>query len=276
MLNVVLLLSAVCFWVCNILGIVLITEDIKGDNFNQANWKSLDSTYLAQQWEFRRGLAPLLQASSIFNAAAWLLMLVPILQLTFHLSKGGKRKVGVHTAIASFSIVACFTEVTSRILFFGAWGSASQVSTDFNLDNWVSNGDAMGWKSLEVSWQITYGLLRWIDAFEWICLFAILTLLYFSIGTQSSAQRKLPMWWARLGVIIAFLSIIDFTADLLPLNQYVGFARFSIIVALFNSMIMLPGWLCSLSYYLPEALLKEAVDEEQGRRGKKPTGGQLS
>lgn len=69
------------------------------------------------------------------------------------------------------------------------------------------------------------------------------------------------MWWARLGVIIAFLAIVDFTADLLPSNQYVSFARFSIIVALFNSMIMLPIWLCSLGYYLPGALKQESEEK---------------
>lgn len=163
MLHISCVLSALCFWVSNILGIVLITEDVKQDNFNEASWKSLDSEYLTKQWDFRRSIAPLLQSASIFNAAAWLLMLVPILQLTFSLSRGGKRKIAVHLAIAAFSIVACFTEVTSRILFFGAWGSASQVSREFNLDSWVSNGDKMGWKSLEVSWQITYGKICELD-----------------------------------------------------------------------------------------------------------------
>eukprot|EP00546_Thalassionema_frauenfeldii_P004101 CAMPEP_0178925362 /NCGR_PEP_ID=MMETSP0786-20121207/17869_1 /TAXON_ID=186022 /ORGANISM="Thalassionema frauenfeldii, Strain CCMP 1798" /LENGTH=167 /DNA_ID=CAMNT_0020600233 /DNA_START=89 /DNA_END=589 /DNA_ORIENTATION=+ len=167
MVNNACVLSAVCFIASNILGIAFVAKDMYGGDFNETRWQSLDSSYLTKLWEFRRAAAPFFQASSILNAFAWLFLLVPIFQLSFILSRGGKRKIGIHTTIAVFAIVACFTEVISRVLFFGAWGSVDGISSSFNLNDWVSTGDQMGWKSMEISWLITQGLLRCIDAFEW-------------------------------------------------------------------------------------------------------------
>lgn len=112
------------------------------------------------------------------------------------------------------------------------------------------------WVLLPSALTLFQGLLRWIDAFEWLCLFAILTLIYFSIGTQEKKYRQFPLWWARLGLFIALLSIVDFCADLVYLQQHTILARYSILVAIFNTILMLPIWLLSLSHYLPKAILK--------------------
>jgi hypothetical protein len=87
----------------------------------------------------------------------------------------------------------------------------------------------------------------WVDAFEWIALFCILILLYFSVGTQTRENRKISMSWARMGLIIAFLTFIDFSADVLRLEEWETFSKLAVAVSIFNSVIMLPSWLLYLS-----------------------------
>lgn len=96
--------------------------------------------------------------------------------------------------------------------------------------------------------------MLWVDAFEWICLFGILVLLYFSIGTQLPEQRVLPLWWARLGLFIAFMAFVDFAADLLRLEEFRTFAEFAIAIAIINTCILLPIWLLCLSCYLDKTM----------------------
>lgn len=256
-------ISTACFILSNILGIAYVAKGMYS-GYNEELWQALDSDYLTKLWEYRRSASPLYHQSSVLNAFAWLFLLVPILQLSFTLSRNGKRKVGIHIAIAIFAIVGCFTEVTSRTLFLGAWSSAEEISSSFNLDSWVSknSGDQIGWKSFEISWLITQGLLRWIDAFEWVCLFSFLTLIYLSVGFQEKKFRKFPMWWARLGLFIALFAIVDLCADLLYLQQHIVLARYSILVGILNTILLLPIWLISLSHYLPIAISQIKAEEE--------------
>lgn len=256
MINYACLISAVCFIVSNSLGIAVIVKDINWTTFDNTKWKSLDPNYLIELWDYRSSVMPLFQGASILDAFGWLFMTVPIIQLAWALSYGGKRLTGMHLAIAAFAVVACFTEVTSRLLLLGAWGSANQVSTSFNLDSWVgsSSQDLVGWRALEVNWMVVEGLLQWVDAFEWICLFSILTLVYISVGTQLEEARKLPMWWARLGLFISFLTIINFIADLLRLEEWMSFAKFSVFVAIVNTLVLLPAWLVYLAFSLHKIL----------------------
>lgn len=256
MVNYACLISAVCFIVSNSMGISVIVKDINWTGFDNSKWKSLDPNYLIELWDYRSSVMPLFQAASLFDAFGWLFMTVPIIQLAWALSYGGKRLTAMHTAIAAFAIIACFTEVTSRLLFLGSWGSAHEIYTSFNLENWVgsTSQDLAGWRSLEVNWMVVEGLLQWVDAFEWICLFSILTLVYISVGTQMEEARKLPMWWARIGLLISFLTIIDFTSDLLHLEEWVSFAKFSVFIAIANTLVLLPIWLVYLAFSLHKIL----------------------
>mmetsp|Transcript_1132 Transcript_1132/g.1665 ORF Transcript_1132/g.1665 Transcript_1132/m.1665 type:complete len:293 (-) Transcript_1132:45-923(-) len=253
------LISAFCFIVSNALGIAVVVENVVYRDFDSVLWKALDSEYIRETWDFRRSIAPLQATSNIFNAAAWLAFSLPVLQLSWTLSRGGKRKVGVHTAIAVLCIAGSMGELVSRLFMFGAFGSASWISNSFNLDKWTNDqgsgsNDMIGWKCLEVSWMLIEGLLLWIDAFEWICLFGILVLLYFSVGTQLKEHRTLPLWWARTGLFIAFLAFVDFAADLLRLEEFRTFAEFAIVIAIVNTCVLLPLWLIVLSCHLHKTL----------------------
>merc|ERR1711862_1009974 len=99
------------------------------------------------------------------------------------------------------------------LFILGVYGNASFMAESFNLDNW-GTGQMIGWKTLEVSWLIVEGLLIWVDALEWICLCGICILLYNSIGSQTAEQRTFPLWWARVGLVIALLSFAAFCIDI--------------------------------------------------------------
>merc|ERR1711937_608242 len=95
---------------------------------------------------------------------------------------------------------------------------------------------------------ILHGMINWVDAFEWICLFIIMSLLYFSIGTQMPERRALSMGWARLGLVVAFLCVLDFAADLLKVTvEWRTFQRMAIGSTIINTWILLPLWLLWLS-----------------------------
>jgi len=249
------LLSAFCFIISNSLSIAVIVRNLTRDSFSKSSWRALNPEYLVQEWDYRRSTGPLLQTCSIFNAFGWLFFTFPIFELTWVLSHGGKRKAGLHAAIAAFTITGCFSEVMSRLILLGAWGSAHWISTKFNLNYWLPDGseDQIGWKSLEATWIIAESLVTWIDAFEWICLFFVLVLLYFSIGTLSKEKRVLPLWWARLGLLIALFAFIDFSADLVNLEDFDTFARISILCTILNTLILLPCWLIFLSCHFHDA-----------------------
>jgi len=260
MVNCACISSAFCFIVSNALGIAVMVERASrrhdgnhsggssGSTF-YSRMTSLDSDQIQRRWMHRRNIAPLDQTSHIFNAFAWLFFLTPILQLAWALSRGGKRRVGIHTAIAGFAILGCMTEILSRLLLFGGWGSANWIADSFVLTGWSGgdDDDTIGWKTLEITYTIMHGMLRWVDAFEWICLFVIMILLYFSIATQVMPSSGLSLNFARLGLCIAFFCVLDFATDLLELEDWRTFHKIAVYYTILNTCILLPFWLLWLS-----------------------------
>eukprot|EP00547_Thalassionema_nitzschioides_P018521 CAMPEP_0194241188 /NCGR_PEP_ID=MMETSP0158-20130606/7123_1 /TAXON_ID=33649 /ORGANISM="Thalassionema nitzschioides, Strain L26-B" /LENGTH=271 /DNA_ID=CAMNT_0038976031 /DNA_START=46 /DNA_END=861 /DNA_ORIENTATION=+ len=265
MVNCGCLIAALCFVVSNILGIVVIVMDISQESYDAESWRALDSQYLMKQWEYRSSTNLLQQLTHIFNALGWLFFVVPILQLAWALSRGGRRRMGVHAAIAGFAISACISEVSARLLMIGASERAIWISKSFNLEDWnpTSPDDLMGWKALEVSNLVVESMTIWVDAFEWIALFFIMVLLYFSVGTQVEENRLLPMNWARLGLLIAFLTFIDFSADILRLEEWKDFAKFAIFTSIVNTLIFLPLWLIVLSCHMDKVAPRYVENDEQ-------------
>mmetsp|Transcript_5595 Transcript_5595/g.8103 ORF Transcript_5595/g.8103 Transcript_5595/m.8103 type:complete len:307 (+) Transcript_5595:44-964(+) len=260
MVDCICLMSAFFFLLSNILGTVLVAKNANHLTFNLQKWVDLEPSYLIDQWNQRSSSSALFQASSIFNAFAWFLFAIPVTQVAWALSRGGKRRVGVHMAIAGFALGGALAELIARLLIFGSFGAAMFVHKRFNKEHWlpdsISNGaeDLMGWKALEIVFIITEGIVVWIDAFEWISLFFVLILLYFSVGTQMDDQRKLDMWWARLGLFIGFLTFVDFAIDVLRLEDWKTFTQIAIAISFFNTVLLLPIWLIWLGFSMHTVL----------------------
>lgn len=167
------LLSALCFVISNSLGISIIVLDKNRSFFSMEDWKALSPDFLVEEWEHRRSIAPLFQSANIFNAFAWFFLAVPIIQLSWALSRGGKRKIGVHAAIATFALAGCFSELISRLLVFGSWTCSNWIATSFNLNYWLpddlgeGSADMIGWRALEVTFIITEG--KSTSRFVFVC-----------------------------------------------------------------------------------------------------------
>mmetsp|Transcript_23917 Transcript_23917/g.55809 ORF Transcript_23917/g.55809 Transcript_23917/m.55809 type:complete len:279 (+) Transcript_23917:80-916(+) len=263
MVNIVCVLSAISFFVSNVLGIVFVSLNLKHQSNNDFDeLYDLDSNYLQDRWDHRFANERLHRASSIINTFAWFLFAIPMIEISWALSRGGKRLVGVHAAIAGFALAGSITELISRLMSIGIYGASRWVSSSFNLDQWLpdsendGSNDGVGWKVLEVAFILVEGVSLWIDAFEWLALAFILILLYYSVGTQSDDQRAMPMWWARLGLASALLSIIDLTADILRIEEWMLFTRISMLFTVLNTLIILPVWLLILGFRMNTTLPK--------------------
>jgi hypothetical protein len=57
-----------------------------------------------------------------------------------------------------------------------------------------------------------------------------------------------------MGLFIAFLTFIDFSADVLRLDEWQSFSAVAIAVTVVNTLILLPAWLIILSFTLQKAI----------------------
>eukprot|EP00543_Licmophora_paradoxa_P001207 CAMPEP_0202449714 /NCGR_PEP_ID=MMETSP1360-20130828/8431_1 /ASSEMBLY_ACC=CAM_ASM_000848 /TAXON_ID=515479 /ORGANISM="Licmophora paradoxa, Strain CCMP2313" /LENGTH=316 /DNA_ID=CAMNT_0049067741 /DNA_START=38 /DNA_END=988 /DNA_ORIENTATION=- len=270
MVDCICLMSALCFLLSNILGVVVVAKELRRPFFDFDLLKDLEPTYLIKEWAHRSSNRPLVQAASVFNAFAWFFFVIPITQLAWALSRGGKRRVGLHTAIAGFALGGALAEFMSRLLVFGSGTASEYIHRQFDLANWIPSSiatsgepDLIGWRALELVVILTDGLTLWIDAFEWIALFFVMILLYFSVGTQTDEQRGLDMWWARLGLFIGFMTFVDFAIEILRLEDWRTFSQIALAVSFINTVLLLPMWLIWLGFSIQNTLpdYSENIDE---------------
>jgi hypothetical protein len=102
--------------------------------------------------------------------------------------------------------------------------------------------------------HIQPGLLLWVDAFEWLALFGILVLTYFSVGTTPENKHTFGRFWPFLGLVIAFLCFVDFAADVLRLEEWRVFSKFAVFVSVVNTVFLLPAWVIMLGRVLPKSM----------------------
>jgi len=224
--------------------------------------------------------------NKLFGALAWFWLIAPIVQSAWILSKGGKRSIGMHMALASLGICGGIIELLARLLTVGMTNAAQWLAKDFNLDNWDTTGDGTGWRVLEMIHIVTRGMILWIDAFEALAFFGITFIIFYSSATEpkfrtkrsasilaesedsadaasgSSAlvsdsgvsngatpsspppskafgHTKVPLkptfskCFARYGVFVGFLALIDFFADILRFVDWQLFGR-KVRVSLFK------------------------------------------
>uniref|UniRef100_A0A7S1VJ16 Transmembrane protein n=1 Tax=Grammatophora oceanica TaxID=210454 RepID=A0A7S1VJ16_9STRA len=247
------LFSALFFLIANILDIVLVVKHRQNDVYDHELEKELDSEYLEEIWQYRYSISPMVNAANVFNALAWFLLTIPILQFAWIHSQGGKSHVWAHGTLASLAFAGAITELSARLLIFGATTTATWISKNFNLDSWFTavSLDKSGWKSLELTFLIVHRMLKWVDAFEYLALFGCFSLVFYSVLTAPPEVRIFGPAWATLGLVIAFVSFIDFTFDVLRYEQFRAFSRLAVYVSFANTVILLPIWLLWFGMQLP-------------------------
>merc|ERR1712087_42040 len=199
----------------------------------------------------------------------------------------GKRFPSIHLYLALLGFGGSFTEFACRLMETGFEDYLRFVVINFELSDWGTHfhggvDDGMGWRVLEMVDRVLRGFLLWIDSFEWIILFQIMLIVHFSISGEESGKKSFPAWWGYFGVVIGFISILDFVAEVLRLQNWVMWSVGAAAATFANRVIFLPLWLLVLSRRLPEAIEKvgfgtrdkdssEEVDETPTEEQEQPT-----
>jgi hypothetical protein len=70
--------------------------------------------------------------------------------------------------MAVLAIAASITEFVSRLMHVGSWNAANWLSKDFQLEDWGGQNantspNGIGFKALEIEYQVTQGMVLWVD-----------------------------------------------------------------------------------------------------------------
>mmetsp|Transcript_14434 Transcript_14434/g.29831 ORF Transcript_14434/g.29831 Transcript_14434/m.29831 type:complete len:344 (+) Transcript_14434:100-1131(+) len=192
--------AAMCFATSNILFAVhtsrlLLRPNLTDDDEEEGTssielWKELNPTHIQGQWARMSEERPIMASASLLNVVAWFLMIGPLLQSAWVLSRGGRRLVGPHVLLAMLAVCGGLVELLARLFYVGMMNAAQWLARDFNLDDWGGNAEGIGWRVLEMIHVVTRGMLLWIDAFESLALFGIFALLFYSVTTETALVKR--------------------------------------------------------------------------------------
>jgi len=236
---------------------------------------SLDGPYLQQKWVLRNENAQFRITGSLLIAIGWLLFTCPILQLSYVLSNGGKRRLGLHSTMACLALIASCTEFFSTLFKIGTYRAASFMVDRQNLRVWVgTDDDYMGYKVLEMTFRSLEATNLWVDAFEYLALFGIFSMYFVSLrNVQDNLFHTLGMRLGGMGLFIGLFSLVDFALLLLRLLDWGAFSPLTMVFSHLNRFFLLPVWLLVMSFRLPKAT---QIATGEANRSKQPVIGSES
>ncbi len=261
-MNFMCLLSALCFIVGNAITIVYYYQEYQRPHFNYNEYIELDPTYIQKEWEFRNEARPLYISAGVINTFAWFFFMFPIVQLAWILSQGGTKWISVHVSITILVLTGSLTEWISHVLYIGSSMTSALLSSQFNLDNWVStdtsNPDEIGWRTLEITHIVTFGLVSIIGAIEWLLLAIIMFLIHASIKRwqRNVDSTTFGAGWNALGLFIGLMCILEFVTEVMRLVGFKYFAQIAFWYSSVNRIILIPVWLLILGCRISYASLK--------------------
>lgn len=229
--------------------------------FTYESWKNLDPEYLKEVFENRVKMSTMAGVTSIMSALSIFALIIPILQVSWILSQGGKRHVGLHVAVCVLALACGFTELITSLMLIGARNAFVFIVEMFDLDDWQlqrsddesgSGGDGTGYRVLELIDIVVNGMATWLDAFEWVSTFAIMTILFFLVRSErNSGKVTFGKKWTYLGLAIGCIGLFEFLASVLRLSSWVFYSKVSFVILIINTLILLPIWLFVLGRQLP-------------------------
>ncbi len=262
-MNFLCLLSAICFFVGNVLTIVYYAIDYRHANLTESfdDYVDLDPQYLMTRWSFRSESFPMYIAAGVINTLAWFLFMFPVVQLSWILSQGGTKWISLHVAMAIFVLTGSLTEWIASFLYIGSSMTAQLLVDNFNLDNWITanSGDMIGWRTLEVTHVVSFGLVSIVGAIEWILMAIIMMIIHVSVRRWQKQvdQTTFGACWNALGLFISLFCLIEFVTEVLRLY---GSSRYFNQLAFWYSatlrLVFVPTWLLMLGMRLSYASLK--------------------
>jgi len=260
MVNVMSVLAALFFIIGNVLTIVYYVQEYNRNHFDYEKYVNLDPGYLEEEWGFRVLNYGIYTAAGVINTFAWFFVMFPIVQLAWILSQGGTRWISLHVAIVIFVLTGSITEWISHVLYLGSSMTSQLLVSKFNLDNWItdSSQDLIGWRTLEVSQIINFGLISIIGAIEWIIMGLVMILIHISVlrWRRDVDSTTFGGGWNALGLFVGLMCMLEFITEVLRLDGMRYFAKIAFWYSSVNRLILLPTWLLLLGSRLPYASLK--------------------
>jgi len=253
---------------------------------NFANRQSLsrDPIYLEERFDKRSEHRGFDDIVSMLSALSLFALFVPIFQVSWILSRGGKRGIVRHITIFVLAMAGGLCELLSSLMMTGTRSMASFLSRNFELNDWglcnnyeSDNGDGLGWRVLELSYMMNRGLTTWVNAFEWLCLSAIFLILFIEVKEEIRQLRddaiSFSQGWASIGLIIGQLGLFEFISDVMRSSNWRFFSSVSHVITIINFWVLLPVWLIMLGMKLPK--MKESFeDREEEREDEAPLTGE--
>lgn len=248
-----------------IITVIIAVREQQREHYDYATFTSLNPLYIQKDWYFRREQLPLELAAGFLNAISWIVFAAPIAQVAIVLSRGGTRRLATHVSIVVLALAACISECMARLMHLGTANWGIWLSEEYNLNEWVNRNtkDNIGWRTLEVGNLVNYGLLLWIDAFEFLALFGILILIFASVvGATADGGPNFGRCWAGFGLFIALFALADFIASVLRFTDWPTFAMLSFFITIINRLVCIPIFLLVLGWQLPSAMVQHKEQEQ--------------
>lgn len=218
---------------------------------DRQKWHQLDPDYLETQFGTSAGSSGVSNAASIFKAISLFALLLPIVQVAWILSNGGRRHLTSFTAICLLGVSGGLCELIANLMTVGLRTVERWIYNSFNLHSWGNENDGSGYRVLELIHLMTNGMTIWVDALEWMCMFFIMVILFFMIRYEVNYNNSaFGTKFAGLGLAIGFLGLFEFIAELLRLRAFRVFAEVSLAISIINTWILLPIWLVVLGKQL--------------------------
>lgn len=219
----------------------------------------------------RSSIQGLEDVASMCRAIALFSLFVPIFQVCWILSRGGKCRIINHITIVVLALAGGLCELLSSLMMTGTRSMASFLSRRFELNDWEvcgDNGDdGIGWRVLEMSYMMNVGLTVWVNAFEWICLTGIFTLLLIDVLAEHRVLKEdansFTKNWAILGFIIGIFGLYEFVSDIMRAFNWRFFSSVSHTITIINLWVLIPIWLTMLGMKLPTMKDKFENREEE-------------
>jgi hypothetical protein len=181
-----------------------------------------------------------------------------VIKVAWIQSNNGTRLMGLHITVVVLALGGSFSELLARLLALGSNNAMTWMASSFNLNDWnvtttSTDGnldDMIGWRTLEMISIAISGLILWIDAVEYLFLSGILVIFAFSIRKDN---ELFGMRWAKFGLILAVLGIINFAVAILRFDNWGAFSATGALINILNQLILFPIWLVWLGRLLPKA-----------------------
>lgn len=124
---------------------------------------------------------------------------------------------------------------------------------DGDQSNTDYNEDGLGWKTLEVAYATSKGMINLVDSVEFVLLAAIMVTIFLAVRRGAAFSKA----WSYLGLVMALLSVIQFFMALASNDEFDVRNVIATYLMLFSHVFLLPIWLIWLGFQMKDATESE-------------------